>query len=206
MSSNILEKIYLDSNVWFSYLLKKDDSKSSIEYQQANIIINKIVSDSNLIALISHLVILEIISIIRKKVVTKMKITENKDINDKDNKILLKKTIDYLTKEFIDYITRWEAAGKLQIVKIDESLSNVLKREQKILKNNFGEIKKTTMCFVCKSKYHEYTYRGIDHYDIQHAIIAEYAKANQFITFDRSYECIKEDFPSLNIHILNSVK
>ena len=206
MSSNILEKIYLDSNVWFSYLLKKDDSKSSIEYQQANIIINKIVSDSNLIALISHLVILEIISIIRKKVVTTMKITENKDINDKGNKILLKNTIDYLTKEFIDYITRWETAGKLQIVKIDESLSNVLKREQKILRNKFGEIKKTTKCFVCKSEYHEYTYRGIDHYDIQHAIIAEYAKANQFITFDRGYECIKDEFPSLNIHILNSVK
>ena len=93
MSSNILEKIYIDSNVWFSYLLKKDDSKSSIEYQQANIIINKIVSDSNLIALISHLVILEIISIIRKKVVTKMKITENKEINDKDDKILLKKLL-----------------------------------------------------------------------------------------------------------------
>jgi len=99
-----------------------------------------------------------------------------------------------------------EAAGKLQIVKIDESLSNVLKREQKILRNKFGEIKKTTKCFVCKSEYHEYTYRGIDHYDIQHAIIAEYAKADQFITFDRSYECIKEDFPSLNIHILNSIK
>ena len=40
-----------------------------------------------------------------------MKITENKEINDKGNKILLKKTIDYLTKEFIDYITRWEALG-----------------------------------------------------------------------------------------------
>ena len=111
-----------------------------------------------------------------------------------------------MTKELVDYITKWEAAGKLQIVKIDESLSNVLKREQMILKNNFGEIKKTTKCFVCKSEYHEYTYRGIDHYDIQHAIIAEYAKADQFITFDRSYECIKEDFPSLNIHILNSIK
>ena len=108
MSSNILEKIYLDSNVWFSYLLKKDDSKSSIEYNQANIIINKIVSDSNLIALISHLVILEIISIIGKKVVTKMKITEIKDINDKYNKILLKKTIDDLTKEFIDNIIKLE--------------------------------------------------------------------------------------------------
>ncbi len=66
-----------------------------------------------------------------------MKITENKDINDKDNKILLKKTIDYLTKEFIDYITRWEAAGKLQIVKIDESLSNVLKKRAKDSKKQF---------------------------------------------------------------------
>jgi len=187
MLSNTVEKIYLDSNVWFSFLLKKDDnnSKGSIEYEQANIIINKIVSDENLIGLISHLVILEIISIIRKKVVTKMKITGNKEIKDKDNKILLKKTIDDLTREFIDNITKLEYIDKLQIVKIDESLYNVLKREQKILRNKFGEIKKTTKCFVCKSKYHEYTYRGIDHYDIQHAIIAEYAKANQFITFDR---------------------
>ena len=187
MLSNTVEKIYLDSNVWFSFLLKKDDnnSKGSIEYEQANIIINKIVSDENLIGLISHLVILEIISIIRKKVVTKMKITGNKEIKDKDNKILLKKTIDDLTREFIDNITKLEYIGKLQIVKTDESLYNVLKREQKILRNKFGEIKKTTKCFVCKSEYHEYTYRGIDHYDIQHAIIAEYAKANQFITFDR---------------------
>ena len=37
--------------------------------------------------LISQLVIMEIISIIRKKVVTKMKIDGNKDINDKDSKI-----------------------------------------------------------------------------------------------------------------------
>jgi predicted nucleic acid-binding protein len=208
MLSNTVEKIYLDSNVWFSFLLKKDDnnSKGSIEYEQANIIINKIVSDNNLIVLVSQLVILEIISIIRKKAVTKMKISGNKDINDEDSKILLKKNIDDLTREFIDNITKLEYIRKLQIVKIDESLSNVLKREQKILRNKFGEIKKTTKCFVCKSEYYEYTYRGIDHYDIQHAIIAEYAKANQFITFDRSYEYIKEDFPSLNIHILNSIK
>ena len=159
MLSNTVEKIYLDSNVWFSFLLKKDDnnSKGSIEYEQANIIINKIVSDENLIGLISHLVILEIISIIRKKVVTKMKITGNKEIKDKDNKILLKKTIDDLTREFIDNITKLEYIGKLQIVKTEESLYNVLKREQKILRNKFGEIKKTTKCFVCKSEYHEYT-------------------------------------------------
>jgi hypothetical protein len=135
-----------------------------------------------------------------------MKINGNKDINDKQSKIHLKNTIDELTRKFIDHITKWEAAGKLRIVKIDESLSNVLKKEQKILKKNFGEIKKTTHCFVCKSENHEFSYRGIDHYDIQHTIIAEYAKADQFTTFDRGYEYIKEDFPSLSIQILNTIK
>jgi hypothetical protein len=92
--------------------------------------------------------------------------------------------------------------GKLQIVKIDVSLTNMLEKEQKILKNKFGEIQKTTKCSICQSEYHEYSYGGIDHSDIQYAIIAEYAKADQFITFDRGYEFIKEDVPSLNIHIL----
>ncbi len=68
------------------------------------------------------------------------------------------------------------------------------------------KLKKQPNALYANPEYHEYTYRGIDHYDIQHAIIAEYAKANQFITFDRGYECIKDEFPSLNIHILNSVK
>lgn len=205
MLSKTIERIYIDSNVWFSFILKENQySKDSIEFEQADIILNKIKSDNNLIALISHLVILEITSIIRKKVVTKMKINGNISINDQESKQKLKTSIDNLTKEFIDYITKWEFIGKLQIVRVDESLSNVLKKEQKILKNRFGEIRKTTKCFICKSEYHEYCYRGIDHYDIQHAIIAEYAKADQFITFDRGYECIKEDFPNLNIHILKT--
>jgi hypothetical protein len=210
MLSNSLEKVYLDSNVWFSYLLlnaedkrNRDNGKTSIESKHAHSIINKIVSNSNTIALTSHLVVLEIISIIRKKIVTKMKIHGNKDIDDKQSKIHLKNTIDELTRQFIDIITKWEASGKLRIVKVDEPLSIVLKKEQKILKNSFGQIRKTTHCFVCKSEYHEFSYRGIDHYDIQHAIIAEYAKADHFVTFDRGYEYIKEDFPSLNIQILD---
>jgi hypothetical protein len=91
MLSNTVEKIYLDYNVWFSFLLKKDDnnSKGSIEYEQANIIINKIVSNNNLIVLVSQLVILEIISIISKRFVTKIKITGNKNMKDKYSKIQL---------------------------------------------------------------------------------------------------------------------
>ncbi|MGN6624285.1 MAG: hypothetical protein ACTHJ7_05950 [Candidatus Nitrosocosmicus sp.] len=130
---------------------------------------------------------MEIISIIRKKVASKMKIHGNKDIDDKQSKIHLKNTIDELTREFIDYITKWEAVGKLRIVKVDEPLSSILKKEQKILKKNL-EIKKTTHCFVCKSEFHEFSYRGIDHCDTRHSIMAEYAKADQFITFDRGYE------------------
>ncbi|MGN6613843.1 MAG: hypothetical protein ACTHKC_02260 [Candidatus Nitrosocosmicus sp.] len=119
---------------------------------------------------------MDIISTIRKKVASKMKIHGNKDIDDKQSKIHLKNTIDDLTRQFIDYITKWEAVGKLRIVKVDEPLSSILKKEQKILKKNFGEIKKTTHCFVCKSEYHEFSYRGIDHYDIQHAIMTEMQK------------------------------
>ncbi len=91
MLSKTVEKTYLYSNVWFSFLLKKDDnnSKGSMEFEQANIIINKIVSDNNLIVLVSQIVILEIINIIRKKVVTKIKITGNKDMKDKYSKIQL---------------------------------------------------------------------------------------------------------------------
>jgi ATP-dependent protease Clp ATPase subunit len=134
MLSKTVEKIYLDSNVWFSFLLKgnQESNKDSIEYEQADIILNKINSDSNLIALTSHLVILEITSIIRKKIVAKKKINGNISINDKENKQELKSTIDKLTREFIDYITIWEFIGKLQIVKIDESLTNILTKEQKI--------------------------------------------------------------------------
>ncbi len=68
MLSNTVEKIYLDSNVWFSFLLKKDDnnSKNSVEYEQANIIIDQIISDNNLIVLVNQLVILEFNSMIKK--------------------------------------------------------------------------------------------------------------------------------------------
>jgi hypothetical protein len=101
MSSKTVEKIYLDSNVWFSFLLKgnQESNKDSIEYEQADIILNKINSDSNLIALTSHLVILEITSIIRKKIVAKKKINGNISINDKENKQELKSTIDKLTNK-----------------------------------------------------------------------------------------------------------
>jgi predicted nucleic acid-binding protein len=92
MQSNSLEKIYLDSNVWFSYLLlnaedkinNRDIGKTPIESTQAHLVINNIISDGNTIALISHLVIIEIISIIRKKVASKMKIHGNKDADDRD--------------------------------------------------------------------------------------------------------------------------
>jgi hypothetical protein len=88
----------------------------------------------------------------------------------KKSKQELKLAFDSLIKKIYCCFTKLAYIGKLQIVNIGESLSNVLKREQKILKYNFGEIKKTTQCFVCKSKYHEYTYSGIDHYDSQHGI------------------------------------
>ena len=72
----------------------------------------------------------------------------------------------------------------MQIVKIDDIINNILKKEQKILKNKFGEIEKQPNALYINQNTMNIPYRGIDHYDIQYAMIAEYAKANQFLTFD----------------------
>ena len=57
-----------------------------------------------------------------------MKITEIKDINDKYNKILLKKTIDDLTKEFIDNIIKLEDNTIIQNYKKINTYNNIIKK------------------------------------------------------------------------------
>jgi hypothetical protein len=55
-----------------------------------------------------------------------MKITEIKDINDKYNKIILKKTIDDLTKEFIDNIIKLEDNTIIQNYKKINTYNNII--------------------------------------------------------------------------------
>jgi predicted nucleic acid-binding protein len=201
MQSKTVEKIYIDSNVWFSFLSEGQyENKNSIEFNEAESLFNK-AEKGNIIILTSNLVILEIVSVIRKKVITncQFKGRINSQIEAE-----LKQKVTKLIKKFIDLVTRLEKTQRLRIVRVNESLSNVLEKEQEILNKRFGKLHEMYKCFICKSNYSGYSYKGIDHYDIQHAIIAEYAKADKLITFDRSFNYIKDDFKSLNICVLNT--
>lgn len=205
MQSRVVEKIYIDTNVWFSYFLKgRFENSDSIEYSQSSSLIEKINSQQNLIALTSHLVILELTSTIRKKVASRTRYMNQYEQAEKIEQI--HKDIGALTRTFIDHMTRWEKSKKLIIIKMEESLTEVLRREQTMLKNKFGRIKSSKYCGVCRSLNKNFYHQGIDHYDIQHAIIAEYAKANKLVTFDQSFNDIKEDFPTLDIQIFETRK
>jgi hypothetical protein len=103
-----------------------------------------------------------------------MKINENLSIGYQKKQTRIKISFRWPYKKNLLLFYQISIYWKVADSKIDELLPNILKREQKILKYNIGEIRKTIQCFVCKSKYHEYTYSGINHYDIQHGIISEY--------------------------------
>jgi predicted nucleic acid-binding protein len=74
MPSKISEKIYIDSNVWFSYITK---AKYENTFDKARNIIDGIIENNYFVAVISQLVILEMINICRAKVIQGNIIREN---------------------------------------------------------------------------------------------------------------------------------
>ena len=74
--SSKLEKTYVDSNVWFSYITKGKYEKT---YDKARNIIDGIIANPQSVVVISDLVILEMVSILRSKVVQKESFTHHKE-------------------------------------------------------------------------------------------------------------------------------
>lgn len=199
MQSSKAEKIYIDSSVWFSYITKGNYDK---DFTTARDIINDIVS-SNKTAVISGLVILEVINIIRKRIAEREPFIGPLRTNDNVRQSI-KSKIDRYTKEFIDKITKWEGAHKLIIMDSQTAISEIFKTTHVILNKTFGEITEFNHCRICRRSYNSYSYRGIDHYDIQHALLAKESISTEFITFDRGYRQLQVIFPNLGIKILNT--
>jgi hypothetical protein len=104
MQSKTAEKIYIDSNVWFSFLLKGQfESNNSIEYDEAGSLFDKIASNENSIILITNLVVLEITNVIRKKTIANTKFDEDMDPKIKEG---IMREIQELTSNFINLIKK----------------------------------------------------------------------------------------------------
>lgn len=196
MQSNAVERVYIDANVWFSYITKGNyDRKYNIT---ADIINN---ATNNKIAIISRLVILEVINTIRKRIAEREPFVGLLK-NNEDVRNIIKSKIDYCIKEFIDKITKWESTGKLLIVDSQTPISDVFNTTFLMLYGLFGEITDSRRCRICKNAHDSYSYKGIDHFDIQHALMAKESLTTEFVTFDVGYEQLRPHFPEFSINIL----
>lgn len=199
MQSKTIDRIYLDTNILFSYVTggKYDD-----KFQRSKILIDDIINEENKVAVISDLVILEMINIIRVKSIQKEKFRGK--INDNPQITLqLKRLVDKYVRRFVDKITEWVNAGKLLILKIEISMAKFFKKVRNIQEMFFGDVRDSYRCKFCNSLYDSYDFKGIDHYDIQHALIARIDKVNHFATFDQGFRYLRALFKdSYHIDIL----
>lgn len=188
--SSKLEKTYVDSNVWFSYITKGKYEKT---YDIARNIIDGIIANPQSVVVISDLVILEMVSILRSKVVQKESFTHQ---IKGESRIAdaLKWKIDVYTKEFLAKITESTMAKKIVAVESNIPMNEFSRRVVQIQRKTFGKIVDQNFCPICKRPYKSYRYRGADYNDIQHAIMAQFARVNRLITFDRDYEFLKPFF------------
>lgn len=188
MQSNPQERVYVDTNIWFSYVTEGNFDR---QFEKSCKVINDILKNNNRKAIVSTLVILEMVNIIRHKIVQR---TEHRMFGDSWKKNNMKGEIDKYIKVFMDKITRWDATKKCSIIDISTPVKDLFFETSKIQRKTFGKIGESSTCNICKEPYRSYYYKGIDHHDIQHALIARELQVTELVTFDKGYDYIKDDF------------
>ena len=152
-------------------------------------------------ALVSTLVILEIIGVIRKRITERENFLGLTD----DVKAEIKKKIEDKTREFTDKITRLARQGKVLIVNPEKTLDDYLKNTLAVLSPHFGEIWYSDYCFTCRRNIPErYRYQEFGHYDIQHAINARDCSGDEIVSFDRGIAQLQgvQEFDSIRVTVL----
>ena len=195
MPLKIQEKTYIDSNIWFAYITNNLYGSESIK---AHDILYSIVNDERRIAVISQLVIIEVINVIRTRIIQRTPY-ENTLETTKIN--TMRQIISDHIKKFIDVITRWTESKKLEVFTSNTAMKTMLYEIMKVQNNLKGEIKVINQCKFCGTHYNSYVYKGVDHWDIQHALIAREAGVNYFVTFDKGYEELRKYFKEFKLMI-----
>lgn len=191
---NRISLVYFDSSVWLSYLLQdKHHSKAEKSLKR--------IEEGNDTALVSTLVLLEIIEVIRKR------IPENEVYTGLTSSAVknIKTKIDEKTREFVDKLTKLSEQKKVKVVDPNKLLDSYFKETLSLLSPNFGEITEFDYCFVCdRNTKMRYKYRGLGHYDLQHAINARDCCAKEIVSVDKGFSQLRNipEFGSLKVTIL----
>lgn len=187
--------LYFDSCVWISYVLPRDKHHFKAVNQ-----LERIERGEDEV-IVSSQVILEFLDVIRKRIVQE----ENYVGLNNAAKTRIKTKIDAITRKFMNMLTLLAHEHKVMIANPNQNLTDYLHLTQKILIQHFGDIGEFSFCFTCnRSTPTRYRYRGMGHYDIQHAINAKDAKADEIVSFDQPFRFLNDidGFSSLKVTVL----
>lgn len=186
--------IYLDTAIWVSYILEDNRiKKAEAQIERLNH------GDT---AIVSTLTIMEIVSVIRKRVIE----GERHNGLNPEMKLIIQQKIALKLKKFGEKLRDLARQKKVMIVNPDTNLKDYLEEALKILHTHSGDINNTDFCSACRRDlpYMKYKFFGLQHFDIQHAINAKTFSANELVTFDKGFALLNTipDFKSITPTVL----
>lgn len=170
--------------------------------------------------LISHLVILEMIEVIRKRIVEKTTVEESNNIYsgwwshgieakgrisfEKQREI--ERKIALVIQEAMSLIDQLQDEELLAIVNSNQSIKSYHIGLFAIYQKEFGTIKINDECSRCNVKTHpEYKLKGVGFLDILHGLTACEFSASEIVTFDSYFQRVKrlgyQQFDSIEINV-----
>jgi predicted nucleic acid-binding protein len=193
--------IYVDSSVWLNYFLPDN----SDYYQRAKTQIERIKDNSDYF-LISFLVMMEIIGVIRQRVIER---EEHSGLStDKIQEIKLKAQRE--VEKVLSNLDALQEKDRLRMINPTGNASDFHNHTLCLLQNldldSIGKIEDRRKCSKCRTYYQKPKYKLVclGHYDFQHAFIAKQHSTTEIISSDRAFLQLPnfEEFKDIKITIV----
>lgn len=205
------DRVYYDTNIWVSYILGEEDNFYRISKPMIDA-----VEQERSVAIISSLIIAELIHAIRRTVSQKQPTEGGMTPSG------IESTVKEITDDFVKIIGRFERQGKaIRINKKNVAVDHPLLLTK--LAALTGYARRECYCRKCKVSYtvrdnnticpscdrtnemnKKYTYRGLGHLDLEHVYFAIHGHASIFYTRDKGFSTLKNDpdFNSISFRLL----
>ncbi|KAF5029865.1 PIN domain-containing protein [Methanoculleus sp. 10] len=177
-------RVYFDSSIWVSHILQEKRNNRAQTVQQ---LLDQIKEDEEVI-LVSHLVLLEVLEVIRKRVTEKEPYSE---LNDEKKKEIMAK-IQEKTNVFLKSLSQLIKEHKVALIDSQEPVDKWFKRTYSIYISSSGDISARNYSPDRRGN-PALRYQGVGHYDIQHALTAKEFSARALYTFDQGFSRLDND-------------
>lgn len=174
------KRVYFDSSIWVSHVLQEKRNNRAQTVQQ---LFDQIEEDEEVI-LVSHLVLLEVLEVIRKR------ITESEPYTDLDDskKKEIKDKIQEKTNLFLKALSQLIREHRVALIDSQKPVDQWFKMTYSIFVSSSGDISIHNYYPDGRRRtLPKYQYRGVGHYDIQHALTAQEFSARDLHTFDQGF-------------------